>query len=65
MKTVSRKKQLEMMEVLACASGAGDYDEVRDEMFAAFDQEYGKGKWTFVPLTDEDRQEFEEWLASD
>ena len=65
MKTISKKKQLEMMETLACASGVDSYDEVRELMFAAFNAEYGEGTWDFVPLTNAQQQQFEEWLKED
>jgi hypothetical protein len=62
MKVVSQLDQLAMMEIVACAAGTTDYEDVRRMMFDAFNAEYGKGKWTFDPLTVTQQREFTKFL---
>lgn len=63
---LSAKRQLELMEVVACASGSSSWEEVREQMSEAFHQEYGRHTdLEYEPISANARAEFCAWLEND
>lgn len=65
MKIVKQKEQLEVMEEMAAQCWPVSYDQVRELMFSAFDDEYGKGNWTHDPISRKNKEKFNKWLVED
>jgi hypothetical protein len=63
METISQANQIERMEIIAAATGASDYDQIREELFLQLDSQYGKGKWEFTPLSKKQVKQFTDWIS--
>lgn len=61
----TQQEQLDAMMNIASAAWPIGYEQVREIMFRSFDEQHGRGRWTFETLDEQQVVEFEKWLEEE